>query len=107
MKRLLTLILYKKMKTELTTQYDSRKSFYKKAMVESENGILTLISYNTRVAKIENGEAVVYGSYSRTTIRHITEFLKQNGFIAVSQAQILTDYSLKDEIIIKSEPIND
>lgn len=80
------------METELMTQYDSRASFYMKAKVRDENGRLTLISYTTEVAYIENGNAFVLGSWSATTTRHIREFLLQNGFKAESMAQMLKDY---------------
>jgi hypothetical protein len=77
---------------ELHPRYDARKSFYGKAMIIEENGRKTLRSYSTRVAYIENGKAHVNGTYSPTTLRHIKEFLKQNGFIAESKAQIERDY---------------
>lgn len=77
---------------ELTASYDSRKSFYGKARVRRNEG-LELISYHTRVAVIhEDGAASVYGTYSATTLRHIKEFLKQNGFKAESAKQIMADY---------------
>ena len=78
---------------ELNTQYDGRKSFYGKAGVTENNGKKTLRSYATDVAYIENGEAVVNGIYSQTTLRHIKEFLKQNGFKAETSSQILKDYA--------------
>lgn len=68
---------------ELTPLYDTRKSFYKKAMVErGNNGTKTLYSYDTKVAKImynkDNVRVVeIYGFYSNTTLRHIKEFIKQ------------------------------
>jgi hypothetical protein len=57
---------------------DSHKSFYGKAMVRRENGRLILRSYDTDVAYIENGRAVVRGRYSNTTARHIRAFLIEN-----------------------------
>ena len=84
------------METELLPQYDSRKSFYKKARVLNENGKLILISYFTQVCYIENGKAFVLGSWSNTTTRHVKEFLKQNGFVAENSKQILKDYLVKD-----------
>lgn len=82
---------------DLRTNYDTRQSFYGKARVEEENGILTLYSYNTKVAYIENGKAFVLGLWSGTTTRHIKEFLKQNGFKAENSKQILKDYSVKEK----------
>lgn len=84
------------MTTELQPQYDSRKSFYRKALVITENEFLGegvhLKSYDTFVAKIVNGKAIVNGIYSPTTLRHIKEFLLQNGFKAESKKQIEKDY---------------
>lgn len=65
---------------ELTAQYDARRSFYGKAhVIDHENGVLELQSYDTIVARIENGKVVQadLGEYSTTTNRHIREFLKQ------------------------------
>ena len=80
---------------ELQTRYDSRASFYGKALV-GENSLLGeglhLKSYDTFVAKIVDGKAIVNGTYSATTLRHIKEFLLQNGFKAESKKQIETDY---------------
>src|SRR3990172_2111151 len=81
---------------EMYPQYDARKSFYGKVDVREENGRMILQSYNTDVAYIENGKAVVRGTYSSTTLRHIKEFLKQNGFEAESSSQIMKDYGLKE-----------
>ena len=75
----------------LFPQYDTRKSFYKKAQVITYNGILYLQSYDTIVAKVENGKAVVNGWYSQTTARHINEFLRQNGFETMSKKEMESD----------------
>ncbi len=56
------------MKTELKTQYDARKSFYRKAIVEQEKNITTLFSYNTKVATIsKDGTAQVFNTHTQTT----------------------------------------
>lgn len=81
---------------KLKPKLDSRKSFYGKAKVRRENGVLILTSYQTDVAKIENGKPTVYGLYSVTTTRHIKDFLYQNGFKAESSKQILKDYGVKE-----------
>jgi len=86
--------------TELKAIYDGRQSFYGKAHIRTDRDGLTLISYETEVAKIVNKNhgysipayAIIYGTYSATTLRHIKEFLKQNGFKAESKAQIIKDY---------------
>ena len=80
--------------------YDSRKSFYNKATVTEDKNGKYLTSYNTVVARItdkNNGYKIppyaeIYGTYSQTTLRHIKEFLKQNGFKAENKAQIEKDY---------------
>jgi hypothetical protein len=64
----------------LEPRFDSRKSFYGKAVVIEESGIKQLRSYNTIVAEIREGEAEIFGTYSPTTLRHIKDFLYQNGF---------------------------
>lgn len=92
---------------ELSAKYDSRASFYGKAQViEEDDGTLTLQSYSTKVAKIipahakktgsgwANKKAEVYGTYSQTTLRHIKEFLVQNGFTANNSRQIMADYGV-------------
>lgn len=67
-------------RTELTPVYDRRKSFYKKAWVLESEGVKQLLSYQTIVAEIRNGKAEVFGTHSSTTLRHIKDFLYQNGF---------------------------
>ena len=84
---------------DLNPRYDKRKSFYGKAKVDTgynddEN---KLYSYGTLVAEIKNGKPVVYGTYSQTTLRHIKDWLKQNGFEAKSSRQIMADYGVKNE----------
>ena len=83
----------------LEPRYDSRKSFYGKAQVDTgDKGEKNkLYSYNTLVAEIKDGKPVVYDTYSATTLRHIKEWLKQNGFKADTSKQIVADYGVKDE----------
>lgn len=84
----------------LEARFDSRQSFYNKATVTEDKNGKYLTSYNTVVARItdkNNGYKIspyaeVYGTYSATTLRHIKEFLKQNGFKAESKSQIEKDY---------------
>lgn len=81
---------------ELSANYDSRASFYGKARVEQTEREMRLISYTTHVATIVTmggtTKAEVYGTYSQTTLRHIKEFLRQNGFKAENSKQIMKDY---------------
>lgn len=88
---------------DLCPQYDSRKSFYGKAeVVDNEDGSKTLFSYSTPVCKIsEKGEVnrLRHWDYSPTTLRHVKEFLKQNGFKADSASQIEKDYPLEEAVM--------
>ena len=77
--------------------YDKRKSFYGKAFIGKDDaGNDILKSYDTLVAKIVDGKPEVYTNVdmwdSNTTLRHIKDFLKQNGFKADTKAQIARDY---------------
>lgn len=66
---------------ELTTKYDSRKSFYGKAQViDYGNGYMELKSYNTIVSRVNNGKVEHLGKWSVTTSRHQREFERQFGF---------------------------
>jgi hypothetical protein len=79
---------------DMTPQYDARQSFYGKARVEDNGNEKTLYSYNTPVAKIADGkvELLPKWDWSQTTLRHVKEFLRQNGFEANSLAQMRKDY---------------
>ena len=82
---------------ELSPKYDSRASFYGKAHVEHEDdGSITLYSYNTPVVTITPDKQVqlldLWDS-SQTTLRHVKEFLQQNGFSVGSKAQLAKMYS--------------
>lgn len=68
--------------------YDTRKSFYGKAKIVIYNNIIDLISYNTVVARIEDGKIKVFGWFSQTTARHINEFLKQNGLKSMTKKEM-------------------
>lgn len=62
---------------ELMAKYDSRKSFYGKAIVIEEDGVLKLYSYNTLVSICSDGIVQDLGKFSVTTSRHQKEFRKQ------------------------------
>ena len=81
-------------KAELEAIHDSSQSFYGKAKVELDGNKIILYSYGTLVAFIENDIAYITGYYTQTTMRHIKEFLLQNGFEAVSKKQMMEDYGL-------------
>lgn len=64
---------------ELIARYDSRQSFYHKAVVHIEKNKTTLYSYETPVAVVSNGKLKLLPdwNYSNTTRRHVKEFVKQ------------------------------
>ena len=63
---------------ELTAKYDSRKSFYSKArVIDYENNVVELQSYNTIVSRCVDGKIEHLGKWSQTTSRHQKEFEKQ------------------------------
>lgn len=87
---------------DLQTQFDSRKSFYGKAVVDSkEDGSKVLYSYGTPVCRIEDGKATLLRkgyrgwSSSQTTLRHVKEFLKQNGFEVGSYKELAKMYPIE------------
>ncbi len=88
---------------DMRPEYDSRKSFYGKARVdEKPNGTKILWSYSTPVCMIKDGKATLltrgyYGwSSSPTTLRHVKEFLKQNGFDTYTLNELPKHYEVKD-----------
>ena len=82
---------------ELTPEFDSRQSFYRKAMVKYTGPWKELHSYGSHVMSLEPGQRTVVllprWDESATSIRHVKELLKQNGFTAESKAQIARDYA--------------
>lgn len=84
---------------ELTPVHDNRKSFYGKAhvIVNTDNHTTTLKSYDSIVARVDhsNASAVVVGRWadSATTLRHVKEFLKQQGFPVGTKAQLTERYT--------------
>ena len=63
---------------ELTARFDTRKSFYGKAhVIDHENGVVELQSYNTIVSRCVNGVVEHLGRWGQTTSRHQREFEKQ------------------------------
>ena len=70
-------------KYELLSIYDSKKSFYHKAIIEEENENIKLYSYNTLLCTLLHDNIILNNNvdqsllFSNTTLRHIKEFLKQ------------------------------
>lgn len=100
---------------ELKARYDSANSFYKKAYVLWEGSqTVSLFSYGSKICTIETdetgciAEVTVYNiiddlgdnlTYSSTSLRHLKEFLKQQGIEATSKEQIMKDYEQKEVYI--------
>lgn len=75
---------------ELKPEFDNAKSFWRRAYVDKTHTGYRLISYNSEVVEICDGR-VYLGcdwDYSKTTLRHVKEFLKQHGYKADSKEQI-------------------
>ncbi len=83
-------------KTYLKPIYDTRKSFYNKAVVEITNNEIILFSYNTKIATIKNNELTLtsYYDYSATTLRHLKEFLLQNNFKVYKKSELAKHYKV-------------
>ena len=74
--------------TYLKPEYDSRKSFYNKAVVEIKRNEKILYSYNVKICSIVDRSFYKHWSgYSATTMRHISEFRLQNGFSAMGKKE--------------------
>ena len=86
--------------SELSPQHDARKSFYGKAhVVTDSDGTQILYSYNTPVVEIkdDNVKLLAMWDSSQTTLRHVKEFLQQNGFSVGSKQQIARLYGGANE----------
>lgn len=68
------------MTIELKPKYTSNKLYWGKAYVLTENNILKLKSYDTIVCEYNTKThefTKLWNGYSRTTAKHITDFVKQ------------------------------
>ena len=82
---------------ELAPVFDSCKSFYGKARVKVDGNTSQLVSYSTVVAIVTylpDGAKLAHitGIYSRTTTRHIREFLRQHGFKPGPKAKLISEF---------------
>ena len=94
----------------LEPQYDTRKSFYGKAVVETTRNsmetISDLYSYGTLVASVvwnyeNNTTTYIYeGQYSATTTRHQKEFFKQHGVSDKTMKQLFKEGKITLEGIL-------
>lgn len=92
----------------LEPKYDKAKSFYGRAKVEEVDNTINLISYDSNICTIfVNGlddlEVEIYDvtdyygeslTFSSTSLRHLKEFLLQNGLRADNKNQICKDYKI-------------
>lgn len=81
---------------QLEPRYDSRKSFYGKAHIwtdENSNEII-LISYHSEAARYVNGHLALNSDlsddmlFSKTTLRHIKEFVRQISGLSLTKKQL-------------------
>ncbi len=82
------------MRTQLPATFDSRKSFYGKAEIETVKNRLELYSYNTKVAQIVKGKLTILNTQSATTLRHIKEFMLQNGMQVDTKQNLIKKYGV-------------
>lgn len=86
----------------LEPQYSGRNSFYGKAFVETDGNKKTLTSYKTKIMTLEDGKITMLcdeDALSQTTLRHIREFLKQNGIEPLPRKELvklINDKNLKE-----------
>lgn len=82
--------------TDLEAIYDAAVRFYGKAQVVTKGSHLELLSYGRPVASVDkiSDELRLSRDWaaSATTLRHVKEFMKQNGFKAETKQQIARDY---------------
>ena len=79
---------------ELLPEFSPVLSFYRKAIVRADQDMLILESYKVPVViLLPSGDVLLTDSWdhSATTLRHVREFLKQNGHIpeAASKATVM------------------
>lgn len=76
----------------LSPEYSSRKSFYDKAKYTDDENGRTLRSYQTDIMRIKDGKIEMLcdeNALTNTTLRHIKEFLLQNGMEPLTKQQLI------------------
>ena len=74
------------MKTYLKTIYDTRKSFYNKAVVEITNNEIILFSYNTKIATInKTGDSITIANNDKMISINLLTYLS---YIIIYQNKI-------------------
>ena len=72
----------------------TQKSFYGKAQIyyDDETGTVSLFSYGTFMVEILDGTVVKFNmneyDYSRTTMKHLNDFLEQHGLDRTNLAEV-------------------
>lgn len=88
-------------------QSKTQKSFYGKAMVHYDEGSASLYSYGTFIAKVVDGSVVEFSKdenhYTRTTMKHLNDFLEQQGLNRTNLAEVRLSIE-NGEMIHESRP---
>lgn len=84
----------------LEPQFAGRKSFYGKADVREENGWKILKSYSTDIVKAKDGKFEMITNdiddLTQTTLRHVREFLQQEGITPPTKSELVKMIQDKD-----------
>lgn len=86
----------------LEPRFSSRKSFYGKAGTDDTEDGKVLTSYQTKIMKIKDGKITMLcgpEALTNTTLRHVREFLQQNGLEPMTKKQLVD--------LINSQGINE
>lgn len=88
--------------------HEGRRSYYGKAIVREANGFKTLYSYDTPVCQITpEGEILrLWGGYSATTMRHVNEFLTQNGYREGGKAWWIEQPARRWSYTVSTDPVD-
>ncbi len=66
-----------------------QEHYNKCAIYEDNKGNSYLLSYDTIVAEIYNGDLKIYGYYSPTTNRHLNTYLNRYGYQSMNKKEVL------------------
>ena len=65
-----------------------QEHYNKCAIYEDNKGNSYLLSYDTIVAEIYNGDLIIYGYYSPTTNRHLNTYLRKYGYPTMGKKDV-------------------
>lgn len=77
---------------KLEPKFSGRKSFYGKANVDNNNGVHRLVSYETPIMEVKDGNIKMLcrpEHLTQTTLRHVREFLQQMGLEPLSKQELI------------------